>query len=269
MPRFRQACEAAAADAGRLFVDLDPPFQWMMKDLGRAAIIMTAAILHYSDELTVQNLKAACVANKISSAGRVNKVLRRCQELGQFTVEDGARLWTKRRARLGPELLGMLQHRAKSDMRAAVLLAPQLKGGVAAMQTEDGAVSAIMYLARVSVERRDLFAFSVKRPLNFFLDREAGMLILFELLASQSPDRARLLEEAYLSRYALARRYGVSRAHINKLLAESGHTEAIGDRVLFSETLSDALEARFALIFAHNQGAARTLLDGWRYRRAE
>jgi hypothetical protein len=36
---------------------------------------------------------------------------------------------------------------------------------------------------------------------------------------------------------------------------------------VFSETLSDALEAHFALIFAHNQGAARILLSGWRYRR--
>ena len=94
------------------------------------------------------------------------------------------------------------------------------------------------------------------------------MSILFDLLASQSPDRTRLLEEAPLSRYALARRYAVSRAHINKLLAESGHTEAIGDRVTFSETLSDALEAHFALIFAHNQHTARILQGGWRYQQA-
>jgi hypothetical protein len=123
-----------------------------------------------------------------------------------------------------------------------------------------------MHLALVSQERRDLFAFGKKRPINFFLDREAGMSILFDLLASQSPDRTRLLQEAPLSRYALARRYGVSRAHINKLLAESGHTEAIGDRVVFSETLSEALEAHFALIFTHSQGAARILMSGWRFR---
>ena len=93
------------------------------------------------------------------------------------------------------------------------------------------------------------------------------MSILFDLLASQPPERSRLLEEAPLSRYALARRYGVSRAHINKLFAESGHTEAIGDRVVFSETLSDALEAHFALVFAHNHGCARILMKGWRFTR--
>lgn len=266
MPAFRRACEAASADAVRLFVDLHPAYQWITKDLGRAAIVMTAAILHYTGELTVQNLTAACVVNTISSPGRVNQVVRRCQEIGQFTVEDGPGLWTRRRARVGPQLLTVLQERGISDMRAAVMLAPELEGGLAAMATEAGAMSAIMHLARVSAERRDLFAFAAKRPINFFLDREAGMSILFDLLASQPADRSRLLEEAPLSRYALARRYGVSRAHINKMFAESGHTEAIGDRVRFSETLSEAFEAHFALIFAHNQGAARRLLSGWRYR---
>lgn len=268
MPGFRRACETASADAVALFVKLDPPYQWITKDLGRAAICVTAAILHYAGDLTVQNLTAACVAMSVSSPGRVNQVVRRCQEIGQFNVEDGPGVWTRRRASLGSGLLGMLHERGLSDMRASVALAPELAPGAELMATEAGAISALMHLGGVSSERRDLFTFGAKRPLNFFLDREAGMSILFDLLASQSPDRSRLLEEAPLSRYALARRYGVSRAHINKLFAESGHTEAIGDRILFSETLSVALEAHFALVFAHNHGAARVLMKGWRYTRA-
>jgi hypothetical protein len=266
-PGFRRACEMASGEAVRLFVELDPAYQWITKDLGRAGIVATAAFLHCAGELTVQNLTGACVAHGVSSPGRVNQVVRRCQEIGQFIVEDGPGVWTRRRARLGDGLLGLLYNRALADMKASVSLTPELRGAVEILETEAGAISALMYLARVSGERRDLFAFGAKRPMNFFLDREAGMSILFDLLASQRPDRTRLLEEAPLSRYALARRYGVSRAHINKLFAESGHTEAIGDRVVFSEALSDALEAHFALIFAHNHGAARTLLGGWRYRR--
>ena len=172
-----------------------------------------------------------------------------------------------RRARVGPGLLEMVHQRALCDMRAAVSLAPELRAGLEAMQTQDGAVSALMHLALVSQERRDLFTFGQKRPINFFLDREAGMSILFDLLASQSPDRTRLLDEAPISRYALARRYGVSRAHINKLFAESGQTDAIGDRVRFSKTLSEALEDQYAQVFALNQGCARILMSGWRYHR--
>ena len=269
MPLFRRACEQASGDAVELFVKLDPAYQWITKDLGRAAICVTAGILHYAGELTVQNLTALCVANTVSSPGRVNQVVRRCQEIGQFTIEDGPGIWTRRPATLGSDLLGMLHERGLSDMRAAMLLTPELEPGAEAMATESGAISALMNLAGVSSERRDLFTFNKKRPLNFFLDREAGMSILFDLLASQSPERSRLLEEAPLSRYALARRYGVSRAHINKLFAESGHTEAIGDRVVFSEALSDALEAHFALVFAHNHVCARILMRGWRYTRPE
>ena len=269
MPLFRRACEKASGDAVELFVNLDPAYQWITKDLGRATICLTAGILHYAGELTVQNLTATCVANTVSSPGRVNQVVRRCQEIGQFAIGAGPGVWTRRPATLGPGVLGMLHERGLSDMRAALILAPELAPGGEAMATESGAISALMNLAGVSSERRDLFAFGKKRPLNFFLDREAGMSILFDLLAAQSPERSRLLEAAPLSRYALARRYGVSRAHINKLFAESGHTEAIGDRVVFSETLSDALEAHFALVFAHNHGCARILMKGWRFTRPE
>jgi len=265
LPGFRAACERDSSESVRLFVALDPGYQWIFKDLDRAAICMTAAMMHYAGDLTVQGLTAACVAFNVSSPGRVNQLVRRCQEIGQFIVEDGPGIWTRRPARLGPGLLGMLHERALCDMRAAVSLAPDLKGGLEAMQTEAGWISALMHLAMVSGERQDLFSFGKKRPINFFLDREAGMTILFDLLASQSPDRTRLLEEARLSRYALARRYAVSRAHINKLLAESGHTAAIGDRVTFSETLSEAMEAHFALVFAHQLDTARLLQGGWRY----
>ena len=266
-PGFRRACETAATTAMQEFLGLEPAYQWITKDLGRSAICLTAAILHYAGELTVQTLTAINVANEVSSPGRVNQLVRRCQEIDQFTVEDGAGIWTRRRARLGPGLLAMLHRRALCDMRAAVSLAPELRGALAILDTEEGAVSALMHLGHVTSERPDLFRFAHKRPLNFFLDREAGMAILFDLLGSQAPDRQLLLEAAPLSRYALARRYGVSRAHINKLLGESGQTQTVGDRILFSETLSEAMEAHFSLIFALNLGLARLLIGGWRFQR--
>lgn len=267
MPGFRGACEAAAADSVQAFVELDADNRWITKDYGRATICTIAAFLHYAGELTVQHLTAVNVASGVGSPGRVNQVVRRCIKIGQLSVEDGTGLWTRRRATLGPGLLGMLHRRARCDMKAAVSLTPELEGVLEIVDTEEGAVSALMHLARVTGERPDLFRFDTRRPLNFFLDREAGMSILFDLLASQAPGRQRLLEAAPLSRYALARRYGVSRAHINKLLAESGHTEAIGDRVVFSEALSEAVEAHFALVFAYSQSAAQRLLGGWRFRR--
>ncbi|HEY1750664.1 MAG TPA: hypothetical protein VGG29_05340 [Caulobacteraceae bacterium] len=264
-PGFRRACEAAAAESVAQYRTLTPTQQWVTRDLGRAAISVTAAILHYSGELTVQGLTAHSVRMDLSSPGRVNQVVRRAQEGGEFSVDDGPGLWTRRPARLGAGLRQALHERGMVDMRAALTLAPELSGVLDILDTHEGQVSALMWLAAVSSTRRDLFTFSEKRPLNFFLDREAGMLVLFDLLSGQSPDRDRLLEAAPLSRYALSQRYGVSRAHINKLLAESGHTDAVGDRVHFSEVLSEAVNAHFALIFQHQLGAAQMLLEGWRY----
>jgi hypothetical protein len=268
-PGFAVACQEASAKAVRLFRDLDPPYQWITKDLGRASICLTAAMLHYSGGLTVQNLTAICVTNRVSSPGRVRQVVRRCREMGQFRVEEGPGKWTRRPAHVGPSILVMLRQRALCDMEAAITLAPELGGALPIMETEEGFVSGLMQLALATTKHRDLFAFATRRPTNFFLDREAGMLILLDLLASQPPGRNRLLGEAALSRSALSRRYGVSRAHINKLLSESGHATVTGDRVVFSNVLSSALEDHFALVFAHNQTVARTLLSGWRYNRRQ
>ena len=92
------------------------------------------------------------------------------------------------------------------------------------------------------------------------------MLILFDLLASQAPGRRRLLESAPISRYALARRYSVSRAHINKLLAESGCIECVDDdRVVFRPALSRAMERHYAAVFQLNHCAAKALASGWRF----
>ena len=112
--------------------------------------------------------------------------------------------------------------------------------------------------------RRDLFALSRQPPLNAFLNREAGIHILWELMLSQAPERPRLLTDAPISRNALSHRYDVSRAHINKLLADSGHAQADGDRVYFSEALSDRLERHMALVLRLNEVVGACLLSGWR-----
>lgn len=264
-PGFRDACEAAAAQSVQFFAGLDRTSQWIIKDLGRVGICITAAVLHATGTLTLQTLAAGATAMRLSSLGRVDQLVRRWQEIGQFTIEDGPAGRTRRRARLGPELLAMLQRRGLCDMRAAAMLEPELGDALAILETEDGFVSLMIQMAMISTERRDLFSFRDEGPLTLFLEREAGMSILFDLMVSQPRGRSRLLEEAPLSRYALSQRYGVSRVHINKLLADCGHTCAVGDRVVFSETLSEALERYFALVFLHYQISARPLLDGWRY----
>lgn len=267
---FRGAVERAAAQSVAHFQGLDPAYQWITKDIGRAAICMTALTLHLMDSLTAQALTASCLENGVSSAGRVQQVVRRCQDIGEMEVADGPGLWTRRPIRLGGDLIRTLRERGRIDFHAALTLAPELASAADLIDTDEGFVSYLLCVSTIIGSRRDLFELrDANSPVAFFLDREAGMSILFDLIGSQPPNRQRFLEEAPISRYALSRRYGVSRAHINKLLAESGQIDSIAsDRLVFSETLSEAMERHFALVFQLNLCAAQALLTGWRYQSA-
>jgi hypothetical protein len=265
-PDFRCAVERATADSVAHFQRLDPPYQWITKDIGRASICLTALTLHLMGALTVQALTAACVEGKLSSAGRVQQVVRRCQDIGEMVVAPGAGMWTRRPMRLGDGLIRTLHTRALIDYRAALPLAPELADGAGLADTDEGFGDYLLCISTIVSQRRDLFAFENSPPISFFLEREAGMPILLDLIGAQSADRKRLLEEARISRYALSKRYGVSRAHINKLIAESGHIGCLSsDRVVFSETLSSAMERHYSLVFHLNHCVAQALLAGWRF----
>jgi hypothetical protein len=265
-PRFRAAVLRATGESIAHFQDQDPNYQWITKDIGRAAICVTALSLHMVGLLTAQALTAACLKNDISSAGRVQQVIRRCQDMGELIVEEGPGLWTRRPMRMGERLIRILRERAVIDLKATLCLAPELAGAVDLAESEDGFLHYTIALSMITDLRRDLFAFREGSPVNYLLDREAGMLIAFDFVSTQPLEQPRLLQEAPISRYALARRYGVSRAHINKILAESGHMECVGDdRVVFSEALSLAIERHFALVFQLNQCAAQALLSNWRF----
>jgi DNA-binding transcriptional regulator LsrR (DeoR family) len=92
-----------------------------------------------------------------------------------------------------------------------------------------------------------------------FLERECGMRILQHLMQEQAPDRERMLESAPISRNQLSQLYGVSRAHINRLLADA---EARGllsfptpRRVVFSPELSEDYERTMAAVIQRYHAA--------------
>jgi hypothetical protein len=263
-PQFRVACELFARGALNHFAQLTPLHQWVTKDLGRGSITLTALILQLRGDLTMQALTTACVGQGISSPGRVTQLVRRAQEAGELTVDEGPGFWTRRPMRMGPGFLASARSRLIVDIESTLLLSPELGPVREAIADDAGYLNFVLAMGFIMSRRRDLFVLSERPPLNIFLNREAGIHILFELMTAQAPDRARLLEEAHISRNALSHRYGVSRAHVNKLLTDSGHTRADGDRVVFTPELSDGLERHMALIFSLTLLVSRCLLDGWR-----
>ena len=90
------------------------------------------------------------------------------------------------------------------------------------------------------------------------------MLVLHHFLACQRPGRDLLLETAQVSRSEISRRYEVSRAHLNKLLADAEAAGALTfksrDRVVFDPRLSEDLEGFFGGMFQVSRLVARAVL---------
>jgi hypothetical protein len=264
-PEFRPACESVARAAVAYFTALEPDWRWLTKDLGRAAICLTALILDSTDEgLNGQALNAACRANGFASPGRVLAVVERLQQTGDLTVDQGPGHWTRRRMRLSARFTERLRERARLELDGLGPLAPEVAAMQSRLDDPDLFVRYTWNVGLFSSLRRDLYGFDGQAPTDFFISREAGMLILYDLIGSQAPERDRLLQSAKLSRYALGQRYGVSRAHINKLLTEAAAAGYLSfpssDRVDFAPALSASMERQFALLFQLSRAAGLAAL---------
>ena len=266
-PDFRPACESVARAAVAYFIRLEPDYRWLTKDLGRAAIGLTALILDSTEGgLNGQGLYAACRASGFASAGRVLAVVERLQRIGELTIESGPDHWTRRPMRLSPRFSRRFRERARIELDGLRRLAPEAEVMKAMLDDPRGFVRYIWNVGLFSNLRRDLYGFDGQGPTDFFMSREAGMLILFDLLGSQPVERAQFLQSAKLSRNALSQRYGVSRAHINKLLAAASAAGYLTcprtDRVDFAPVLSASLERQFALFFQLSRAAGLAALAG-------
>ncbi len=263
-PSFRDACELAAARRVAQFATLSPGCQWLLKDIGRTSICLLALILDASEHgLSARRLIRLAREIEMTSAGRVTLVLRRAEALGELTVAPGLALWTKRRLTPGRSLVDALRERARLEFEAAALLEPRAAAMASALE-DDGAFKALLRaLPRVLIARPRLMA--PDPAADFFLQRDAGMLMLFDLMGRQLPDRERLLELAPLSRSALSRKFGVSRAHINKLFADAagdGLVRFAGpDELEFSPELSAAVADHLADNFGVAIEAGEIMLE--------
>jgi hypothetical protein len=258
---FRSILESAAQAAVDHYLQADAAIQWMMKDVGRTAIGLTALVLRGAPGgLTAAALRDACLAGDISSSGRVMDFINHGCRTGALIAHDGPGHWTHRPIGLGPGLLDTFRRRAQIDLEAVARLYPEVSPAIALTDQDGGFEHYIGCAAVLSAAQPDLFAAAPRGPTHLFLDRDVGMLLLFDLMTAQPEPRERLLESAPLSRAALSRRFGVSRAHINKLLADADREGLLclphPDRVVFAPALSEGVERQCAIVMRLTQAAA-------------
>jgi hypothetical protein len=265
-PRFREVLLVAAQGGIAHYLASDAERRWIMRDLGRMSIALTAIILQaYQGAVTAQTLIAQALTNETSSRGRVLDFLRRTQAAGLIQVPPGEAVWTQRPLVLQPAFSEVLRTRALVEVGAAGMLFPEI-GSPSSVIGDDGSLRRFLsWLAVLTTVRRPFIRIAADDPLALFLHREVGMLILYDVMLGQPPGRARLLEAATFSRNALSQKFGVSRVHVNRLfsdVAALGHLSfTASDRVVFAPQLSEALEFRVAVNMQMTRASALASMD--------
>jgi hypothetical protein len=254
--RFREACRQSMAASLAHWHAQSDGYRNVVKDVGRLTIAYVAMSVNAltGDRLTAYELQRHCQFFKVASPGRVLEVVRRLTASGDWTLEDGPGMWTRRRIVLQPQFLQGVRGRLACDLDAAVLIWPDMAPFTACLRRDDALFDRFINVAAAaSTTQRHLYDPAASPITDLFLQREAGMMILFELACRGQPDPERLLSEAAFSRQALARRFGVSRVHINRMFHDAEDAGWVSfpssDHVVFAPVMCQAVERLQASIF--------------------
>lgn len=252
-PRFHAAIELEARLARDAHHALPEGHRWLLGDRGRFNMGLVALLLAASGTLTAQNLSQISRARGIGSAGRALKYVEHLLRYGLVSAQPGEGRWTTHNLTLGPILIDHYRARFRAMLEGLRIFDPSVAPALDLIDTDEF-LPLCLALAGANGDNSELARQVYAGGIGLFMEPDCGMLILMDLMLAQAPARARLLERAPLSRYGLARDYGVSRAHINKLLSDAGEAgllalEDDGSALVFSQRLSDVLELHNAAIF--------------------
>jgi len=256
-PDFHAVTEQLVADSLANYRTLDAAGRWMLADIGRSSLYLAAVILDAQPAgVSAATLTAAAQGNQASSRGRVAQFIRFAQDAGEIVVPPGSEPWTRRRLTLRPAFAARLQRRSIADARAVSRLAPEIAPLIDSLEEDATYRRFLTWMGVLATHERVV---GPPTPVTMFLHRRSGMRMLYHFALGQAPGRGRLLEEAAISRNQLSQLYEVSRAHINRLLADA---EAEGllscptpTRVVFSPALSDDFERTLAFVIQISRAA--------------
>lgn len=263
-PRLRGVAEALAAEASAHFQGLDGASRWLLKDLGRTTIYVGAFALYaFLGTLTQSGLIAALTASGVARRSRVIAFVDRAIATGRLAVAPGSSPWTQRPLIPRPVFVEVLRDLLAGGLRAIGPIDPTVALAARSLSSDRTLAAAYVTLGRTSGALGALGAPLLPR-IEFFMQRDGGLKVLQELLLDQDPGRVRLLEAARLSKSDIARRGGVSRIHLNTLLADAeaaGLLTRVGHgRIVFDPALSDSYELWVAIQIQGARLVAETIL---------
>jgi hypothetical protein len=249
-PGFPQAARRMASDIVEHYVR-HPQMRRYTRDRGSHLISAGATFLHLSPEgLTASTLHGLCQRNQIASPGRVNAVLAYMRGRGDLVGvidRDDRRV---RRLAPGAAFMAFQRSRILVELRALSHLTSAFDPIFASHDPDDVADT---YMRRVAPLVLAILGGALgadMSTLNIIAERDAGLVMLFELLGSPL---ALKTEPLTISIAQLARRLSVSRPHILKLLADTAADGLLSWRpeareVTLSRPVAEALIHYFSAV---------------------
>jgi hypothetical protein len=267
-PQFAAAVVMATAGMADLYQG-NRILNSLINDRARLLFGMLALDLHYSGQadgdigFTVTQAQENCVAHGICSAGRAAAMIA-LMRFGGYIETLPSRDRRRRLLGVTDKLVAAHQARWRRLFEAIALVRTEGKTALAALDRP--AFTRIYARLLADDFRAGLRILVDSAPeLALFAERNSGMVILFRLLA----DSGAGMEPVPVSISALAGRYGVSRAHVGKLLRDAENedflvlTDARGYCAALTPRLLTAANTFFATTFLYvgrcaAEAAART-----------
>jgi DNA-binding MarR family transcriptional regulator len=267
-PRFNAAFRIAITGIVELW-QRNRLLNTVMNDRGRLLISLYAVYLHLLSRpddphtgLTVSRMTALCSEQKFCSPGRAKAILMLMRVFGYLAPSPNEA--DRRLRRLVPteRLMSLHRERNRRIFGATAVVMPGCAEGFAAQSHPDFTA---LFVCRYCEQILAGFRFIDLVPdLQLFIERNAGTMVLCSmLLAGDADESFPPTSPVPVSASALSRRFGVSRAHVRRLLQDAENQGLLqrleGERIRLSPRLlkaaSDFIAAQFLLVAHCAQGA--------------
>jgi hypothetical protein len=224
---------AVCAAAGALVaITRRPPV--IINDLGRLVIGNLALYLHYardptdpSSGLSANRLKALCAEQRVCSNGRVLAVLALMRDSGDLIP---ATCQVDQRLRLlvpTEKLINACRQYWEAIFRGTAMVIPRRSDAIAALQCEDVLAAFLRVFGGYFCAGMRMFKLGA--GLTSFAQRNAALAILLSLLVASEPNgRVGAPVTVRISIAELARRFGVSRPQVVRVLDKAVEASLVG-----------------------------------------
>ncbi len=268
-PGFPQAMAASMQAAiglyqgGRLM-------NWIMSDRARALLGYLAFYLEVAQGgpaasgLTPTRLKQACAEAGLCSPGRAGAMLALMRASGYIALVSDPADRRVRRLVATEKLRDNLRRRLGAQLDVVATLIPDMQGASSLLPRDAFERALVRWMGDQFVGGFRLLTYAQDAAL--FAEHNAGMMILFNLMLAAPEGSVPPRAPVATSIAGLARRFGVSRTHVLRVLRAAETAGCIArtgehyDRIVLQPHLAEAVLNLFATIYlylAHGVRAAR------------